>query len=119
MELNLVSKDKKLMVIEFLNVKETIVYPLVDRLLTDEDVLVASYRIGHPQLDKPKLTVKTKKSDPEAAIKKAADSLEEEFKLMKKEFEKALKSPKSRKSAPKKKAKTTKTKATTNKKSAK
>jgi DNA-directed RNA polymerase subunit L len=112
LELNLISKDKKLVIIEFSDVKETLVHPLVDRLLSDDDVLVAAYKTGHPQLDKPRLTVKTKKLKPETAVKKAAESLEEEVKLLKKEFEKAVKSTKTKKAAPKKKkAKTTKTKA--------
>ncbi len=116
MELNLVSKDKKLVIIEFSDVKETLVHPLVDRLLSDDEVLVAAYKTGHPQLDKPRLTVKTKNVKPETAIKKAAESLEDEIKLLKKEFEKAVKSAKTKKAAPKKKAKTTKTKATIPKK---
>ena len=109
MELNLVSKDKKYVVIEFSDVKETLVHPLVDKLLSDSDVLVAAYKTGHPQLDKPRLTVKTTRVNPETAVKKAADSLEEEFKLLKKEFEKAVKSAKTTKIQPKKKkSKTTK-----------
>ena len=91
LELNMLSKDKKSVVIEFTDVKETLVHPLVDRLLADNDVLFAAYKIGHPQLDRPKLTVKTKRIKPETAVKKAADDLSDEIKLLKKEFEKAVK----------------------------
>jgi DNA-directed RNA polymerase subunit L len=112
LELSLVSKDKEYMVIEFTDVKETLVHPLVDKLLSDNDVIIAAYKTGHPQLDKPRLTVKTTKVKPETAIKKAAESLEEEVKLLKKEFEKTVKSVKTKKAAPKKKkSKTTKAKA--------
>ena len=117
MELNLISKDKKFVVIEFSDVKETLVHPLVDKLLSDNDVIVAAYKTGHPQLDKPRLTVKTTRVKPETAVKNAADSLEEEVKLLKKEFEKAVKSAKTKKVQPKKKkSKTTKAKATIPKK---
>jgi DNA-directed RNA polymerase subunit L len=117
LELNLISKDKKLVIIEFSDVKETLVHPLVDKLLSDDDVVVAAYKIGHPQLDKPRLTVKTKRVSPETAVKKAAESLEGEVKLLKKEFEKAVKSAKTKKAQPKKKkSKTTKAKATIPKK---
>lgn len=117
MELSLVSKDKKYVVIEFSDVKETLVHPLVDKLLSDDDVLVAAYKTGHPQLDKPRLTVKTTKVKPETAVKKAAESLEQEITLLKKEFEKAVKSAKTKKAQPKKKkSKTTKAKATIPKK---
>ena len=87
----MLSKDKKSVVIELTDVKETLVHPLVDKLLADNDVLFAAYKIGHPQLDRPKLTVKTKRIKPETAVKKAADDLSDEIKLLKKEFEKAVK----------------------------
>lgn len=105
MELNLVSKDKKSVVIEFTDSKETIVHPLIDRLLSDKDVVLATYKTGHPQLDKPRLTVKTQKVTPEAAVKKAADNLADEIKILRKEFEKAIKSPKAKKPKEKKAAK--------------
>ncbi|MEE9152235.1 MAG: RpoL/Rpb11 RNA polymerase subunit family protein [Thermoplasmata archaeon] len=112
MELNLVSKEKKLVVIEFTDVKETIVHPLIDKLINDKDVLLAAYKTGHPQLDKPILTVRTQRVNPETAVKNAADRLAEEIKFLKKEFEKAIKSPKV------KKAEVKKPKATKAKKSA-
>ncbi len=102
MELNLISKDKKSVVIEFTDVKETLVHPLVDRLLSDKDVLFAAYKTGHPQLDRPKLTVKTQRVNPETAVKKAADSLSDEVISLKKEFEKALKRGTRAKKAPSK-----------------
>lgn len=119
MELNLISKDKKSVVIEFTEVKETLVHPLVDRLLADNDVIFAAYKTGHPQLDKPKLTVKTQKVKPETAVKKAADSLSDEVKLLKNEFEKAVKKGiKAKKTVPKK-AKSTRAKKVIPKKKSK
>ena len=119
MELNLISKDKKSVVIEFTEVKETLVHPLVDRLLADDDVIFAAYKTGHPQLDRPKLTVKTQKVKPETAVKKAADGLSNEVKSLKKEFEKAMKKgTKAKKTAPKK-AKSTKGKKVIPKKKSK
>jgi DNA-directed RNA polymerase subunit L len=91
MELNLISKDKKAVVIEFTDVKETLVHPLIDKLLSDKDVIFAAYKTGHPQLDRPKLTVRTQRVKPETAVKNAADSLSDEVVLLKKEFEKAVK----------------------------
>ncbi|UCE74471.1 MAG: hypothetical protein JSV56_01855 [Methanomassiliicoccales archaeon] len=122
MELNLISKEKKSVVIEFTDVKETLVHPLVDRLLSDKDVLFAAYKTGHPQLDRPKLTVKTQRVNPETAVKKAADGLADEIKALKKEFEKAVvKSVKVKKVTAKKpkKPKTTKAKKEVGKKKTK
>jgi DNA-directed RNA polymerase subunit L len=110
LELNLISKDKKSVVIEFTDVKETLVHPLVDRLLADNDVLFAAYKTGHPQLDRPKLTVKTQRVKPETAVKKAADDLSDEIKLLKKQFEKAVKKGATAKKAAPKKVKSVKTK---------
>lgn len=93
MEINLISKKDKTAVIELTDVKETFIYPLVDRLLDDKDVHLAAYRTGHPQLDRPTLTVKTDRVKPETAVKKAAENLAEEIATLKKEFEKAMKKP--------------------------
>jgi DNA-directed RNA polymerase subunit L len=119
LELNLISKDKKSVVIEFTDVKETLVHPLVDRLLADNDVLFAAYKTGHPQLDRPKLTVKTHRVKPETAVKKAADNLSEEIKSLKKEFEKAVKKGATTKKTVPKKAKGDKTKRVIPKKKSK
>lgn len=105
MELNLISKDGKSIIIEFTDVKETLVHPLVDMLLDDNDVLLAAYKTGHPQLDKPQLTVRTQRVNPETAVKKAADSLADEIKTLEKEFEKAVKSSKKKKTTKKEKPK--------------
>jgi DNA-directed RNA polymerase subunit L len=93
MEINLISKKDKTAVIELTDVKETFIYPLVDRLMDDKDVNLAAYKTGHPQLDRPTLTVKTDRVKPETAVKKAAENLADEIAVLKKEFEKALKKP--------------------------
>lgn len=102
MEINLVSKKDKTAVIELTDVKETFIYPLVDRLLDDKDVHLAAYKTGHPQLDRPTLTVKTERVKPETAVKKAAEDLAEEVATLKKEFEKAFKRPAKKKAMEKK-----------------
>ena len=102
MEINLVSKKDKTAVIELTDVKETFIYPLVDRLLDDKDVHLAAYKTGHPQLDRPTLTVKTDRVKPETAVKKAAENLANEIATLKKDFEKALKKPAKKKEVVKK-----------------
>ena len=102
MEINLISKKDKTAVIELTDVKETFIYPLVDRLMDDKDVNLAAYKTGHPQLDRPTLTVKTDRVKPETAVKKAAENLADEIATLKKEFEKALKKPAKKKAVVKK-----------------
>lgn len=93
MEINIVSKKDKTAVIELTDLKETYIYSLVDRLMDDKDVRLAAYKTGHPQLDRPTLTVRTERVNPETAVKKAAESLAVDMKALKKEFEKSVKKP--------------------------
>lgn len=99
MEINMVSKKDKMAVIELTDVKETLIYSLVDRLMDDKDIRLAAYKTGHPQLDKPTLTVRTERVNPETAVKKAAESLAEDIEDLRKGFEKSMKRPARKKTA--------------------
>ncbi len=91
MEFKVVEKEKNALKLEIEGPDDTAIYPLINELLKDEDVAEAKYSVGHPQLDKPVLYVKTKKGKPSAAIKKAADSLAGQFREARKLFEEQLK----------------------------
>ena len=79
MELKLIEKTKDLIRIEITEADETLIYPLIEELLSDDSVDDARYSTGHPQLDKPILTVKVKDGKPQAALKKAAKSLANKY----------------------------------------
>ena len=72
MQMRLLEKGKDSVRIEILNADDTVIYPLITALLKDPDVEDALYYTGHPQLDKPVLTVKVKKGSPQAALKRVA-----------------------------------------------
>jgi len=91
MELRLVEKDKDSLRIEIRDPDETVIYPLVHELLQDKTVLEARYMTGHPQLDVPVLLVRTSDGRPQAALKKAAKSLSDQFSETRALLEKALK----------------------------
>ena len=91
MELKLVSEDKNVAKIEVDAPDDTVLNLLVTELLKSPDVAEASYHVGHPHLDKPILTIKTKRSKPQAALKKAAEDLAEQYRAVKKLLEKELK----------------------------
>jgi len=91
MELKLLSEEKNTAKIEVTDPDDTALNLLVSELLKSSDVAEASYYIGHPHLDKPLLTVKTKRSKPQAAIKKAAEGLAEQYRDLKTLLEKELK----------------------------
>ena len=79
MEFKVLEKEKNALKLEIEGPDDTVIYPLINELLKDEDVAEAKYFVGHPQLDKPVLYVRTKKGKPQAAIKKAADGLAGQF----------------------------------------
>jgi len=91
MELKVLDREKNAVRVEIEGPDDTVIYPLINELLKDEDVGEAKYSVGHPQLDKPVLYVRTKKGKPQAAIKKAAEALAGQFREAKKLFEAELK----------------------------
>jgi DNA-directed RNA polymerase subunit L len=89
MELKLVSKSKDSIEVEIAGEDETMLYPLQQKLLEDKSVVFATYEKGHPMLDNPKLIVKVKEGKPQAALKRAAKALANDFKQFRELFEKA------------------------------
>ena len=90
MQLRILEKQKDSLQIEISNPDDTVLYPLITALLKDPDVEDALYYTGHPQLDKPVLTIVTKKGNPQAVLKKVAESLADEYGAAKQLVEKEL-----------------------------
>ena len=91
MEFKVLETEKNALRVEIEGPDDTVIYPLINELLKDEDVAEAKYSVGHPQLDKPVLYVRTKKGKPQTAIKKAAESLAGAFREARTLFEAELK----------------------------
>jgi len=79
MEFKLLEKKKDSIKVEIQNADETLIYPFIHELLQDKNVSDARYVTGHPQLDKSILVVEVKEGKPQAALKKAAKSLANQF----------------------------------------
>ncbi|OGS56217.1 MAG: hypothetical protein A3K60_08710 [Euryarchaeota archaeon RBG_19FT_COMBO_56_21] len=79
MEFKLVEKKKDMLKLEIADPDDTLIYPLIHELLQDKNVIEARYVTGHPQLDKPVLVVEVKEGKPQAALKKAAKALSNQF----------------------------------------
>ena len=90
MDLKLLERQKNQVKIQVVQPDDTILYPLVSALLLDGDVETAQYYVGHPQLDKPVLTVKVKRGSPQAALRRVAEGLAAEFSGAKQLLEKEL-----------------------------
>ncbi len=79
MEFKLLEKKKDSIKVEIKEADETLIYPLLHELLQDKNVADARYTTGHPQLDKSILTVQVKEGKPQAALKKAAKALANQY----------------------------------------
>ena len=80
MELTLLNKTKDSIEIEVIGEDETLLYPLQQKLVEDDSVEYATYVMGHPLLEHPKLIVKVKEGKPQNALKRAAKALANKYK---------------------------------------
>ena len=87
MELKTIKKTAKELELEITGENETILNPITEVLLQNDDVDYASYLTDHPESIKRRLYIRVKKGKPEDALKKAVKQLEEEVKTFSKNFE--------------------------------
>jgi DNA-directed RNA polymerase subunit L len=90
MEFRLLEKKKDTIKVEVHEADDTLIYPLLHELLQDKNVANARYVTGHPQLDKSILIVEVKEGKPQAALKKAAKALANQFAEARQLIEKQL-----------------------------
>lgn len=79
MELKVLRKEKSEIELELSERDDTLLYPLVQQLQSDETVEIARYITGHPLLEKTRLYVRVKEGKPETALKRAAKTLAKKF----------------------------------------
>lgn len=80
MEIRVKKHEGKELEFEVLGESETLLNPLKQRLLADEDVEVAEYIVEHPLLSVPTVYIRTAKGDPQKALFKAAKALHKDLK---------------------------------------
>lgn len=88
MQIKILEQDKRSIEFELTDITDTLIYPLMDQLLDDSKVDIASHTLVHPELDKTKIYVRVKEGKPETVIKKALKDLEKEFQGLHKKVEK-------------------------------
>lgn len=91
MELKVIRENDREIEIGAIGADDSLMYPLLMEMLKNEKVAEAKYIKGHPDLDVPSLYVRMSSGDPKTALKKAAESLNEDFSSLKKKVEKKLK----------------------------
>jgi DNA-directed RNA polymerase subunit L len=94
MELKTIKKTSKELEIEIIGEDETILNPITEILLQNEDVEYASYMTDHPESKKRRLYIRVNKGDPQDILKKAVKQLESEIKDFIDNFEAKSKSKK-------------------------
>ena len=88
MELRVVEKEHDLLRVELPKGEETLLIPLVEALQKEEKVVEARYFLGHPYLDRPTLTVRTKGEKPQQVLKRVLRDLTDLYTDLLSDFEK-------------------------------
>ena len=86
MELKEIRKTSKELELELTGENETMLNPITEILLKNEDVDYASYITDHPESNKRRLYLRVKKGKPLDALKKAVKQVESELKDFEKNF---------------------------------
>ena len=80
MELKTIKKTSKEIELEVIGENETIMNPIAQVLLEQEEVEFVTYMTDHPESKSRRLYLRVNKGKPEEALKKAIKKLEEEAK---------------------------------------
>ena len=92
MELRVVKKEDKGLVIEVQGETIGFINAIREELWNDKSVLEAAFRKEHPYLAEPKIIVKTSRGEPEDALEKACERLIEKLEEFKEKFKEEIKS---------------------------
>jgi len=88
MEVRVVEKEHDLLRVEFPQGEETLLIPLVEALQREEKVVEARYFLGHPFLDRPALSLRTKGEKPQQVLKRVLKDLADLYDDLLTDFEK-------------------------------
>lgn len=94
MELKTIKKTTKELELEVTGENETILNPIIEVLLENENIEYATYFTDHPESNKRRLYIRVKKGAPADFLKKAVKHLEVEVKDFSKTFQSKSKSKK-------------------------
>lgn len=86
-----VSKEKNEIVLEMLNYDNTILRPLVEEILLDDQVEESRYFIKHPVIDNPQISVKVTTGKPQAAVKRSVKRLSKVYETLSSDLAKEYK----------------------------
>ena len=84
----MVEKEHDLLRVELPKGEETLLIPLVEALQKEEKVVEARYYLGHPYLDRPTLSLRTKGEKPQQVLKRVLKDLADLYGDLLTDFEK-------------------------------
>lgn len=80
MEFDLLEKTENSLKIKVIDADASVIYPIMEHLLSDERVIDANYSVEHQELDFPVLAVKTEEGeDPKEILIDIAESIQDRF----------------------------------------
>ncbi|MFO7990959.1 MAG: DNA-directed RNA polymerase subunit L [Thermoplasmata archaeon] len=80
MEFNVLEKTENSLQIKILDADASVMYPIMEQLLSDDRVEEANYSVEHQELDDPVLSLKAKKGkDPKEILVDNAKAIQEQF----------------------------------------
>ena len=89
MDLKKIRKTSKELELEVIGENETMLNPITEMLLKNEDVDYASYIADHPESNKRRLYIRVKKGEPIDLLKKAVKLVKNELNDFEKKFDEA------------------------------
>lgn len=80
MEFNVLEKTETSLQIKVLDADASVMYPIMEQLLSDDRIEEANYSVEHQELDDPVLYLKAKKGeDPKEILVDNAKAIQEQF----------------------------------------
>ncbi|MCL5783479.1 MAG: DNA-directed RNA polymerase subunit L [Candidatus Thermoplasmatota archaeon] len=90
-QLRVINKEKNSITLEMLNYDNTILRPLIDEILKDDQVEETRYYIKHPIIDNPEIFIRVKTGKPQAAVKRSIRRLSKVFETLETDLIKEIK----------------------------
>ncbi len=87
MEFKVLEKTKNSLTIKVVDDDPSVMYPLVEQLLSEERIIDVNYSVEHPDIDDPILSITAKKGeDPRDILIESARVIQDEFKNLYKDI---------------------------------
>jgi len=80
MDFKVLEKTDTSLEIEIIDADDTVMYPLIEKLLKDDKIIDADYSVEHPELDDPILFIEVEEGeDPKERLVKISKSFQDEL----------------------------------------